>query len=788
VRIVVAGALANKPWYGGEAWVRLAWVLGLRALGAKVLFIEELDTSASNGRASPACRPPGVRFFQEVCRRFGLEEHAALISKEGRTVTGLSMGAVLDFASDADLLVNISGHLAREEIFSAPRRRAYVDLDPGYTQFWHAAGVGDLRLDAHDVHFTVGANLGSPECAVPTSGISWIPVLPPVLLQEWPLAEPVEEERFTTVASWRGAYGAVLHAGRSYGLKVHEFRKLVSLPRRVPAALEIALDLHSSDAHDGHLMREHGWRLTDPRTTAGTPEAFRDYVRESAAEFSVAQGIYVETACGWFSDRSAHYLAAGRPVVVQDTGFGTTLPVGEGILAFSEVEDAAEAVRAAVDDRSRHSRAARQIAEELFDSSKVLSSFLERAIPPRRTFAPLVDRPLPPVPPALPTIRRTAPVVAVSGMVARVPGQGGATWAALQYVLGLRQLGYQVLFIEELDPTRLDPEGATLLASHNAAYFRTVTRRFGLGGMAALVLRGTRETVGMSMSELEQQIGPGSLLLNLSGSLHDPELLSRFTRRIYVDLDPAFTQIWHEVEGIDVGIDGHTHYATVGANVGESQCDIPTCGVPWIHICPPVVLDLWEPGAPLRRDAFTTVANWRAYGSVEWNGVHYGQKVHAFRELYDLPRRVARERFEVALAIHADETPDLEALSSYRWHVLDPARVAGSPVRFRRFVRESSAELGVAKTGYVRSRCGWFSDRSACYLAAGRPVLAQDTGFGSRLPTGEGLLPFTTVADAAEGVRAIRADYARHSRAARRLAEEYFDARKVLGRLLKAVA
>jgi len=788
VRIVVAGALANKPWYGGEAWVRLGWVLGFKALGARVLFVEEIDTASAGGRASPACRPPGVRFFEEVCKRFGLADHSALLSTDGKAVAGLPVGAVLDFAADADLLVNISGHLSNPDIFSAARRRAYVDLDPGYTQFWHAAGVGGLRLEAHDTHFSVGLNLGSPSCAVPTSGISWIPTLPPVLLSEWPLAPPVQEPRFTTVASWRGAHGPVLHGGRSYGLKVHEFRKLVTLPRRVPARLEIALDLHSADAHDGHLMREHGWHLTDPRAAAGTPEAFRLYVRRSSAEFSVAQGIYVETACGWFSDRSAHYLAAGRPVVVQDTGFGTSLPVGEGILAFRSLDDAEHAVRAAAKDPGGHARAARQIAEERFDSQKVLSTFLERAIQPRRVYAPLTSEPLPRIPPALPTLRRDRPVVVVSGMVARVPGQGGATWAALQYVLGLRQLGHRVLFVEELDPAHLSPDGATLLGSRNAAYFRKVIRRFGLGGMAALVLRGTRETVGLSIGELEREIGPDSLLLNLSGSLRGRELLERFTRRIYVDLDPAFTQIWHHVEGIDMGLGGHTHFATVGANIGDEGCDVPTCDVPWIHISPPVVLDLWEPGAPLRRDAYTTVANWRAYGSVHWNGVHYGQKAHAFREIYDLPRLVAKERFEVALAIHQDETPDLDALSSHKWHVLDPARVAGSPVRFRRFVRESWAELGVAKTGYVRSRCGWFSDRSACYLAAGRPVLAQDTGFGSRLPTREGLLPFATVEEAAEGVRTIRAEYARHARAARRIAEDHLDARKVLGRLLKAVA
>lgn len=787
MRIVVAGALANKPGYGGEAWVRLAWVRGLRSLGARVLFVEELDVSDVDGVArgsSPSLA--GVRFFRDVCRSHGLTGCAALITPDGKRIAGLPMGAVRDFAADADLLVNISGHLTCGDVFSVVRRRAYVDLDPGYTQFWHAAGVDRLRLEEHDAHFTVGTNIGSRACAVPTSGISWIPILQPVLLDEWPVTAPPDEVKFTTVASWRGAYGPVSHEGRSYGLKVHEFRKLVTLPRRLPFTFEIALDLHAADGHDGQLMREHGWRLTDPRAAAGTPEAFREYVRGSAAEFSVAQGIYVETACGWFSDRSARYLASGRPVVVQDTGFRRALPVGEGILTFRGTEAAEAAVRAAAGDHARHARAARQIAEELFDARKVLSGFLERATATGRPRA--VRERAPAVPHVGRATRRADPVVVVSGMLARVPGQGGATWATLQYVLGLRQLGRRVLFIEEVDAGDLIPAGVTLAGSRNAAYFRRVVRRFGLSGAASLVLRGTRQTVGLPWSELYRRIGPGSVLLNLSGGLRDDALRQRVERRVYVDLDPGFTQLWHEVEGLDVGMEGHTDFATVGLALGGPECDVPSCAVPWIPTLPPVVLDLWEPGAPLRRDALTTVANWRAYGSVNWNGVLYGQKVHAFRELFDLPTRVRSERFEVALAIHEDEEPDLSALASNRWQILDPDRVAGSPEQYRRFVRESAAELGVAKSGYVRSRCGWFSDRSACYLAAGRPVLAQGTGFEAHLPTGEGLVSFGSVGEAAEGVLAIRADYARHSRAARRIAVEHLDAKKVLRRLLEAVA
>lgn len=783
MRIIVAGALANKPGYGGEAWVRLAWVRGLQAIGAHVVFVEEIDLGEPGHTPGRPARHPGIRFFRDVCAEFGLRDSAALVTPCGREVAGVPMGAVLDFAADADLLVNISGHLTNPAVFDAARNRAYVDLDPGFTQFWHAAGI-DLRLHAHDVHFTVGTNLGTRRCHVPTSGIGWIPMLPPVLLEEWPAEKPTDELRFTTVASWRGAYGPTSHKGRSYGLKVHEFRKLADLPRRAPFPFEIALDMHPADERDRRLMESRGWTLTDPHVKAGTPQRFRAYVGASGAELSVAQGIYVETASGWFSDRSARYLAAGRPVVVQDTGFGHTVPTGEGLLTYRTLEEAEEAVHAVSIDRERHARAARQIAEACFDARKVLTTFVDRALPRERPRA--LAPSMPPRSSVVPA-RNGHRAVLVSGMVARVPGQGGATWAVLQYVLGLRRLGYDVLLVEEVEPGDLLPPGAPLEQSQQAAYFRRVVRRFGLAGRASLVLRNTRRTVGLPWDEVRRRVGPHAVLLNLSGTLRDEVLRRRPAVRVYVDLDPAFTQLWHQAEGLDVGLDGHTHFVTVGLRLGSPACTVPSCGRSWIRSLPPVVLDVWAPGAPLRREAITTVANWRGYGSVCWNGVMYGQKVHAFREIFDLPARVREARFDLALAIHDDERKDRAALRSHRWRVLDPRRVAGTPDRYMRFVRESAAELCVAKAGYVLSGCGWFSDRSGCYLASGRPVLAQDTGFGADLPTGEGLLTFRSAEDAAEGVRDIRASYARHARAARRIAETHLDSRRVLGRLMEEV-
>jgi hypothetical protein len=198
------------------------------------------------------------------------------------------------------------------------------------------------------------------------------------------------------------------------------------------------------------------------------------------------------------------------------------------------------------------------------------------------------------------------------------------------------------------------------------------------------------------------------------------------------------------------------------------------------------VLSEWPRAERLTTQAFSTVANWRGYGSITYNSVFYGQKAHAWRGLVSLPNKTG-EPFVVALAIHPDERKDLALLAANGWTLVDPARAAATPELYRAFVQGSKGEIGVAKSGYVASRCGWFSDRSVCYLASGRPVVAQDTGFSRFLPTGEGLFAFETTDDACAQIGAVVGDYEHHSRAARALAEESFDASRVLPSLLERV-
>ena len=379
---IVAGALANKPFNGGEAWVRLSWALGLARLGFDTYFAEELTTAGcvdEQGRPAEFATSVNRRFFERVTREFGLEGHAGLLCDGGSQSAGLDLERLLEIASEAELLVNLSGHLSSPELLARPCRRLYVDLDPCFTQSWHADPNVDFELLGYDHYATVGLNVGASGCRVSLCGIDWIPTLPPVLLDRFPVAPPPPGPvRFTTVATWRSPFGAVVLDGDTTTLKHHQFRRLIELPRRASgASFEIALAIDAADSADLRALHEHGWKTADPRAVAGDPLGFREYVCGSGAEFSVAQGAYVESRSGWFSDRTAAYLACGRPALVQDTGIGDRLPTGAGLLAFSSHDDAVAGADRITTDYAAQSAAARAFAEAELDSDVVLGRLLE---------------------------------------------------------------------------------------------------------------------------------------------------------------------------------------------------------------------------------------------------------------------------------------------------------------------------------------------------------------------------------------------------------------------------
>ena len=361
--VIVSGALANKPGNGGNAWSRMSWTRGFERLGCAVFFIEQLPSAASVPSAA-------LRFFCDTMEQFGLVQNSALLCGN-EVLVGLPLPELIKRAGESALLFNLSGHLTQPEIFSAARCKLYYDDDPGFTQFWHAQGA-NLRLAEHDFHFTIGENVGSADCPIPSGGINWRHTRAPVVLADWPVCAPKNFDRLTTIASWRGAFGPVTHEDKTYGLKCHEFRKFFALPARVKQSCEVALQIHPADKKDLDALRAHGWRVVEPQAVAATPDEFRRYVQNSAAEFSPAQGIYVDTHSGWFSDRTVRYLASGRPALVQETGFSRHIKTGEGLLSFSNLDEAIAGAEKILRDYETHCRAARKMAEGFFDSDKII--------------------------------------------------------------------------------------------------------------------------------------------------------------------------------------------------------------------------------------------------------------------------------------------------------------------------------------------------------------------------------------------------------------------------------
>jgi hypothetical protein len=380
--IIVAGSVASRYANGGHPWELFSWATGLRRLGFDVCVVDQLfrDRCVYPEGAEPGYRSClNVPYARTIADGFGFEDSYAIVGDDGRAVLGPSLEDLLDLAGDSAMLVNLSGTLSLEQLKQRCRLKVYVDCDPGLTQLWLASGNPAPRVEGHDLHFTIGENVGTSGCALPTAGISWLHVRQPVVLDDWPVVEGRARDRFTTLATLRGPgpHGPLEQIDHDPGHKADELRKIAMLPQLASATFELAVRMSVANGHDVELLERNCWNVVDAAAVAGDAATFRGYVQASGAEFSVAKGVFAETRCGWFSDRTTRYLASGKPALVQDTGFAPTIPVGEGLFAFRTVEDAVAAVEQIADDYDRHSRAARALAAEYFDSDLVLSRFLE---------------------------------------------------------------------------------------------------------------------------------------------------------------------------------------------------------------------------------------------------------------------------------------------------------------------------------------------------------------------------------------------------------------------------
>lgn len=379
-----------------------------------------------------------------------------------------------------------------------------------------------------------------------------------------------------------------------------------------------------------------------------------------------------------------------------------------------------------------------------------------------------------------------AQVIVASGFVAQYPQAGGVSSVVLQYLLGLRRLGCQVCWLELLWPQ----------GPHDGELIRTFADRmaaFGLGRDFCLVYfpqgkwpqaGGPREWYGWSRERFFRFCAEADLLLDLCASIRSPDLLAGVRRTALLDLDPGFMQLW--MQQCDMGQSRYDLCFTVGQNIGRSGCPVPTGDVEWRTFWPPVDLDLWRNGGDGDASApFSTVSQWWGYPPTFYNGEEYdGSKRTEFLRFVDMPALTGYP-FELALNLHpVGDVADKQLLIEKGWQVQDSHRVAGDFTSYRHYVQRARGEFSVAKPGYIKSKSGWFSDRSACYLAAGRPVLVQETGVSAFLPTGRGVVNFASLEQAVAGAVEIQRNYRLHSQAACEIAREYFSAEKVLKKLL----
>jgi len=378
---VVAGYVVRCP-LGGYAWQTLHYLAGLRALGFDAYFYE--DTAYY-----PECYDPvtgamgqvGARALEAAATFFtahGFGERWVFWDAQRNTWHGRGAAETRQMLDEARLLIGLASVNRLPRL--SGKRRIFIDLDPGVTQIEAERDTGlRLLLGDYDAHATIGENIGQPGCAIPAERFHWLPTRQPIALDFWEPAARHADAALTTIGRWDERRRVQELAGERYTWsKRDEWLRFLDLPARTQAPFDLALDVDKVPG-DREMLGASGWRFTDPIAVSIDPERYRSFIRDSLGEFSVAKDLNVRLATGWFSDRSACYLAAGRPVIVQDTGFRRTLPTGAGLLAFQTSDDAADAVRAVRTDWDLHSAAARRIAEQHFSATWVLSDLLSRA-------------------------------------------------------------------------------------------------------------------------------------------------------------------------------------------------------------------------------------------------------------------------------------------------------------------------------------------------------------------------------------------------------------------------
>lgn len=375
MRIILLGYIVRGP-IGGMAWHHLQYLLGLKRLGYEAYFFEDSDNYPSCYDPATNCTGTdasyGLEFASSTFQSVGLTDNWAYYDAHTEAWSGPIANQVLEICETADVLLNVSGVNPIRDWFAQIPIRVLIDTDPAFTQIRHIEDENARKMAArHTAFFSFGANAGG-RTSLPNDGFNWVPTRQPIALESWPVTAGPEHGSFTTVMQWE-SYPPAHYGGRLFGTKSMSFKPYEDLPRKSVSHLELAV------GHPASHLSAHGWKLSNPLEVTRDIWNYQSFIRRSKAEFSVAKHGYVETRSGWFSERSANYLASGRPVVVQDTGFTDWLPSGEGVLAFSSPAEALAGIDQ-VNARYRfHCASARQIAEAYFDSRLVLTDLLDAA-------------------------------------------------------------------------------------------------------------------------------------------------------------------------------------------------------------------------------------------------------------------------------------------------------------------------------------------------------------------------------------------------------------------------
>ncbi|MBE2215285.1 MAG: glycosyltransferase family 1 protein [Opitutaceae bacterium] len=387
MKAVVTGMIANYA-VGGVAWDYAQYALALERLGFEVYYLEDTGEMPYNPEKGDVSEDYSysLKFLEESLGLMSpaLARRWRVVGFDGRGY-GVDAKEFADVLREAALFLNVSGSALMRDEYVACRKKLIIDTDPGWNHFrnypkWDASPgwQGTHGWRAHDVFFTYAQRLGRPGCALPDFGIRWFPTVPPVVRDCWetPAASGAGTE-WTTILSWNTYAKGIEGNGRTYGAKELEFPKIERVPTRVPSA-RLAISIASHNA-PRDAWRAHGWHIRDAHADSATVARYRDFITSSRGEISVAKNAYVDTRSGWFSCRSTCYLAAGRPTVVQDTGWTDFIPAGEGLLAFRDEAEAVAALGEVERDYPRHARAAREVAKKYFDHAVVLGDMLEKA-------------------------------------------------------------------------------------------------------------------------------------------------------------------------------------------------------------------------------------------------------------------------------------------------------------------------------------------------------------------------------------------------------------------------